>query len=203
MLLDGDLDLQTVIFIIVSLVIGFSVHEFSHAAVAHVLGDSTPKDQGRLTLSPIVHLDIVGTLMFLFAGFGWAKPVEINPNSFKSPVRDDLLVSFAGPASNFILAFIVAKLYFFNIPESYDGLLTIMIWTNVVLAVFNLLPIPPLDGSRIIPVILPPGMRSTWEHFEQYSIVLFLVLVFSGVTDLIMDYPVEILYELAYLGLPL
>lgn len=200
MLIDGELDIQQISFILISILVGFSIHEFSHAAVANLLGDPTSRNQGRLTLNPIVHLDIIGALMILLVGFGWAKPVEVNPGNFKNPRRDDLLVSLAGPASNLVMAFILAKLYFFNVPESYDGLLSTAIFVNVILAVFNLLPIPPLDGSRIITYFLPDGARNAWDTFEQYSFMFFLVLVFSGVTDLILDYPVQMALDFVYLG---
>lgn len=202
MLLNGDFDLQHIIFLIVSIVIGFSVHEFAHAAVAHLLGDNTPERQGRLTLSPHAHIDIAGFLMFLLAGFGWAKPVQVTPSRFKNPLRDDLLVSLAGPASNFLLAVLFAKLFFFPLPEAYRGLVETMVETNVILTVFNLLPIPPLDGSRIIHYFLPASARSAWAAIEQYSFLLFAVLVFAGVTDLIMNYPVSLVMNIAYLGLP-
>ncbi|MHB8840910.1 MAG: site-2 protease family protein [Candidatus Aquicultor sp.] len=202
MLLEEGLSLQDIVFIIISIITAFTIHEFAHAATAYLLGDSTARNQGRLTLNPIVHLDIIGSIMILLAGFGWAKPVEVNPHNFKNPKRDDLLVSLAGPASNFLLAFVLAKLYFFSIPESYDGLLSTAIYINMVLAIFNLLPIPPLDGSRIIPSLLPASAQNTWATFEQYSMVIFIALIFSGVTGLIIDYPVQMALDFAYLGVP-
>ncbi|MCL5291435.1 MAG: site-2 protease family protein [Actinobacteria bacterium] len=201
MLLDGEFDPQYFIFVIVSIVIGFTVHEFAHTAVAYLLGDTTPQDQGRLTLSPIVHLDIVGFLMFLFAGFGWAKPVEVNPSRFRNPLRDDLLVSLAGPLSNFLLAFLLARLYIFNIPEAYDRLLDTMILTNVILTALNLLPIPPLDGSRIIHFFLPDNARDFWATLERFSFVIIIALIMSGALDVILDYPMKIVTEFTYLGI--
>jgi Zn-dependent protease len=201
MLLEGKFDPELIAYLIISILIGFTVHEFSHAAVAHLLGDSTPKRQGRLTLSPVVHIDIIGFLMFVIMGFGWAKPVEVDTNQFRNPRRDDLLVSLAGPASNFIVAFILARLYFLPMSDAYDKLLSVMIFSNVILAVFNLLPVPPLDGSRIITYFLPERARAVWETIEQYSLVLFMVLIFSGVTEYILSGPVDAVLNLAYIGM--
>jgi Zn-dependent protease len=147
------------------------------------------------------HIDFIGILMFLFAGFGWAKPVEVNPSNFKNGRRDDLLVSIAGPASNLILAFLLARLLIFTIPGSYELLLETMITVNVILAIFNMIPIPPLDGSRIIVYFLPEKARNAWATFEQYSLIAFLVLILSGATNLIMEYPVSIALGLVRVGI--
>jgi Zn-dependent protease len=201
MLLSGDFDPQQIIFYIVSIIIGFTIHEFAHAFSADLLGDPTPRNQGRLTLSPAAHLDIIGSLMFLFAWFGWAKPVEVNPSNFKNRRRDDLIVSLAGPASNLILAFLLARLLIFSIPGSYELLLETMITVNVILAIFNMIPIPPLDGSRIIVYFLPEKARDAWATFEQYSLIAFLVLIMSGASNLIMEYPVSIALSLVHVGM--
>jgi Zn-dependent protease len=200
MLLSGDFNIQQLIYLIVSVIIGFSIHEYAHAVTADLLGDSTPRSQGRLTMSPAAHLDIVGLLMFVIAWFGWAKPVEVNPSNFRSPKRDDIVVSLAGPASNLALAFILTRFYYLDVPAPYMSLLDIMITTNVILAIFNLLPIPPLDGSHVLKNFLPKKALNNWHVFEQYSMIIFILLVISGVTSLIIEYPVNMAYGLVHIG---
>lgn len=188
-----------------ALLIAVTVHEFMHGMAAYMYGDTTAKDQGRLSLNPIRHLDVIGTIMLIIAGFGWAKPVPVNPNRFKNPIKHMAVVGLAGPLANFVTAFILAKLYFLNLPFLPAYLLKITIDINVMLGIFNLLPIPPLDGSKIIPYFLPTSMQQSWYRFEQYGFVvlLLLVFVFSSALPIILYYPADLILKLVYAGVPL
>lgn len=178
------------------LLLALTFHEFAHGYVAYQLGDPTAKNLGRLTLNPLKHLDPIGTIAFFFIKFGWAKPVPVNPQYFKDPKRDMLWVALAGPATNFVLAIVSAALakglWFFasQLPYStmaeailvpLNGMLIASVWINLVLCIFNFLPIPPLDGSRILMGLLPNRMAVSYMKFERYGFVLVLVLAFSGV----------------------
>lgn len=173
------------------IVIAMVVHEYSHARVAYALGDYTPRLQGRLTLNPAAHVDPIGLLMLFIVHFGWAKPVQINPMNFSNPRRDDILVSLAGPASNLITAFIaliilvlLAKLDF---PLS-EGLLVVfnlIIIYNINFAIFNMLPIPPLDGSHILRNLLPYEMAQTYEQLERYSFIFLIIILATPVLSYI------------------
>lgn len=164
----------------ISLIIAITIHEFAHAFVADRLGDPTPRSQNRLTLNPLKHLDPLGTLMLIFFRFGWGKPVQIDPYNLRHPRRDELLISLAGPVSNLILASILA-LSIRIIPQN-DISLAIIVSTiqfNIILAVFNLLPIPPLDGSKILINALPQNKSHEWEQaLRQYGPIILLVAVF-------------------------
>lgn len=166
------------------LVIAMVIHEYSHARVAYALGDYTPRLQGRLTLNPAAHVDPIGLLMLFVAHFGWAKPVQINPMNFSNPRRDDILVSLAGPASNLIVAFvaliILVLMAKFDFPLS-EGLLVVfnlIIIYNINFAIFNMLPIPPLDGSHILRNLLPYELARAYEGLERYSFI-FLILIIA------------------------
>ncbi len=166
------------------LVIAMVIHEYSHARVAYALGDYTPRMQGRLTLNPAAHVDPIGLLMLFVAHFGWAKPVQINPMNFSNPRRDDILVSLAGPASNLIVAFvaliILVLMAKFDFPLS-EGLLVVfnlIIIYNINFAIFNMLPIPPLDGSHILRNLLPYELARAYEGLERYSFI-FLILIIA------------------------
>ena len=173
------------------LVLSLSVHEWAHARAAWALGDDTAARQGRLTLNPLAHLDPIGSLLpLLGVPFGWAKPVPVNPNRFARRVtlRSGMMITAAaGPASNFALALIcyvllaavfrVAPEVLFD-AEALRVLLTQSILINVMLGVFNLLPLPPLDGSRIVDGVMPYRWREPWERFERYGPLVLLALVF-------------------------
>ena len=175
------------------ILLAVTVHEMAHGWVAYRLGDPTAKLMGRLTLNPIRHLDPIGTMVFfLTQTIGWAKPVPVNPSYFKNPRNDMIWVSLAGPGANILLAILSAVLLrqvlgsfwetsgFFMRPALYMAYVSVQI--NIGLAVFNLLPIPPLDGSKVLMGILPPDLASSFERFERYGFLLILVLVFTGVT---------------------
>ena len=165
------------------IVIAMVIHEYSHARVAYALGDFTPRLQGRLTLNPVAHVDPIGLLMLFLVHFGWAKPVQINPLNFKNPRCDDILVSLAGPASNLIVSFvaliILVLLAKFNFPLT-EGLLVVfnlIIVYNINFAIFNMLPIPPLDGSHILRNLLPYEMAQAYERLERYSFIFLLIII--------------------------
>lgn len=171
------------------ILLGISIHEFSHGFAAYKLGDDTPAKQGRLSLNPLKHLDILGFLCLLLVGFGWAKPVMIDPRNFKNPRRDDIIVSLAGPLSNFIVAFIFVGLMkltgeFMNTGNFAHIMMLVFLYTvqiNLVLMVFNLLPLPPLDGHHILGDI---GGAPVWNFYHKhYDFLRFLMLVIimSGV----------------------
>lgn len=172
-------------YVIVTLIIAFSVHEFAHALVAYKFGDSTAKNQGRLTLNPLKHLDPFGTILIFIAGFGWARPVPVNRFFFKKPRLAGILVSVAGPLSNLLLAALAYLAWYsmlaFGIAENMQlGLMdffNIFIQLNMVLFVFNLLPFPPLDGYRIIEDVVPNNVRPRLTQYESYGVLIFLILV--------------------------
>lgn len=178
------------------LLLALTFHEVAHGYVAYRLGDPTAKSLGRLSLNPLKHLDPIGTIAFFFIKFGWAKPVPVNPSYFKDPKKDMLWVALAGPATNLALAIISAilakGLWFFasQLPYStmaeailvpLNGMLIASVWINLVLCIFNFLPIPPLDGSRILMGLLPNSLAASYMKFERYGFVLVLILAFSGV----------------------
>ncbi len=169
------------------IIIAMVIHEFSHARVAYALGDYTPKMQGRLTLNPAAHIDPIGLLMLFFVHFGWAKPVQINPLNFSNPRRDDILVSLAGPASNLITSFValifLVLLVKLDFPMS-DGLLVVfnlIIIYNINFAIFNMLPIPPLDGSHILRNLLPYELARGYEKLERYSFIFLIIILMTPI----------------------
>ncbi|QPA30869.1 site-2 protease family protein [Thermaerobacillus caldiproteolyticus] len=178
-------------YVLMTLAIAFSVHEFAHAYVAYKFGDPTAKNQGRLTLSPFAHLDILGILLIFIAGFGWARPVPVNPYYFKNPRLAGILVSVAGPLSNLVLAaggiLVWYSMIRFGvmtmIPDwfaaGFDLFFQIFIGLNVLLFIFNLLPFPPLDGYRIIEDLAPRNIRAKMTQWENYGALIFLILVFT------------------------
>lgn len=174
---------QEFVFWVVALLVAITVHEFSHALAADRLGDPTPRVQGRLTLNPLSHLDPLGTLMILLVRFGWGRPVQFDPYNLVNPRRDAAIISFAGPLSNLVVAavFSVAVRLVINTPPAplfLFELLAPIVYLNVILAVFNLLPIHPLDGGKILVGLLPPGPARDWDRFlHQYGIFLLLLLI--------------------------
>jgi Zn-dependent protease len=181
--------LEEVPFVLLVLMIAFSVHEFAHAYTAHKFGDSTPKQMGRLTLNPRVHLDVLGTILFLIFGFGWAKPVLVNTANFKNRKWMSIAVSAAGPFSNLVLAFIgVLAIYWFNRLGYYQtytqsGVLNAVIVfisyfcsLNIFLFIFNLIPIPPLDGYRILFDFVPLQAKMKLKQYEQWMFFVFILM---------------------------
>jgi Zn-dependent protease len=172
------------------------VHELAHGLVAHWCGDDTAKWYGRLTLNPFKHLDVWGTAMILTVGFGYAKPVPVNSRNFRNYRRDMILVALAGPLSNFLMAAVAMFLYLLvaykvapgQMTEMLMMLLSIVINVNITLMVFNLLPIPPLDGSRLWSSFLPGRWAYTLEQYSRYITMGLLVLSFSGALDMPLFY---------------
>lgn len=166
-------------------------HEFCHGYMAYVLGDPTAKRMGRLSLNPLHHLDPVGALMLLFFRFGWAKPVPVDPRYFKNPRRDMVLVSSAGVTGNFLTAFVFGMLArffpgtFLAIP-ALRQFIFLMIVINIGLAVFNLIPIPPLDGSKLLYPLLPPFLLEKYFWLERYGFFVLVILLALGVVQAIM-----------------
>lgn len=194
------------LYLLPGILIGFAFHEFAHAQTAVWLGDDTPRLQGRTSLNPLVHIDIIGFIMIIIAGFGWAKPVQVNPYNFKNRKRDDILVSLAGPFMNiFIVLFFLAlmKMTFFipaNILDSttYEILMNIFdyaVWINVVLFVFNLLPIPPLDGSHIFFGLTGLKETNIYHTLTQMSSLILLALIITNLIDKIIGPPIVFIYN--------
>ena len=182
-------ELIGIIIVIFCVLIALTVHEFAHALTADRLGDPTPRLAGRLTLNPIKHIDPFGFIMLLLVHFGWAKPVPINPYNFKDPDKGETLVSLAGPLSNVLFAWLIVKcIKLFPEPvisiPLYHAVMTLLIQININLAVFNLLPIPPLDGSHIFARFLPYELR---VQFEQYGfLLLYFIAIFPPTSQLLM-----------------
>jgi Zn-dependent protease len=180
-------DLSTIIARILVLVIAFTVHELAHALTADYLGDPTPRRMGRITLNPLKHLDPIGTLLLIVAGFGWAKPVMVNPMNMRGNPRTSMaIVAAAGPLSNLILAAIGAmfvRVGLISFTAASSGLspaflLGEFIWINLILAFFNLIPIPPLDGSKILFAILPGELVYRLRPLEQFGFLILMGVVF-------------------------
>lgn len=173
-------DPRTLAYRIVAILIAVTVHEFAHAWAATRLGDPTPRMRGRLSLNPLVHLDFLGSLLLLTVGFGWAKPVEVNPSYFADGRRGMLAVAAAGPVSNIVAMFVVGLLWKLGLAESSPVLARLVfsiVSINAVLAVFNMLPVPPLDGSRILSGLLPPAQALAYDRVAPYGPLLLLVLL--------------------------
>lgn len=164
--------------IVVAFLIAITIHEFSHGYVADRLGDPTPRLAGRLTLDPRAHLDLVGTLMILFAPFGWAKPVPIDPFNLRNPRRDNALISFAGPVANLLVAILGAVLIRFIPLPIITYLLSLIVILNVNLAIFNLIPIYPFDGFHVVEGLLPEDAARQWHQLKPLGIIMVIILVF-------------------------
>ena len=174
-----------------AIIIAMVIHEWAHARTAYALGDPTPKMMGRLTLNPAAHVDLLGLLMLFIVHFGWAKPVQINPYNFSNPRRDDILVSLAGPFSNFAVAFLtlifMIVLVKMGVPMSEGMQLvfsSIMI-ININFGIFNLIPIPPLDGYHVLKQILPYELAEKLEGLERYSFLILIIILMTPIISVI------------------
>ncbi len=192
------LDLFNILIHMLLLFTAIPVHECAHALMADKLGDPTPRSQGRITLNPFAHLTLWGSMLLIFAGFGWGKPVAVDARNFKKPKRDMALTALAGPVSNIIMAYLSMVVYKLLISDAlYGGIRSLlpgsaqfvpMIFAysaiiNISLAVFNFLPVPPLDGSKIFNSVLPDSLYFRIMKYEQYIIVVVIILVYSGLLD--------------------
>jgi Zn-dependent protease len=203
----NNIDIYSMILTIPAILIAFTFHEYAHAMVADKLGDKTPKFQGRLTLNPFVHIDPIGFLMILVAGFGWAKPVQTNPRAYKNYYKDDLKVSLAGPVANIIVALafsIIAGLFIKvagSLPLSisvikiiYD-ILAITIKINIMLFFFNLLPLPGLDGFHVFRDLFPSKFYKVEEQLYRYQMIILIIFVVFGVATYIIGVPTSLVYS--------
>jgi len=171
-----------------------AVHEAAHAYVANLLGDGTARLAGRMTLNPIVHLDPIGTVMLLLFGFGWGKPVPINPYHLRNYRRDSALIALAGPLSNFILAGLLAII--FHLSGGGVLILAFLVQLSVVLGVFNLLPFGPLDGFKVVAGLLPANLARDFEQTSQLGIVVLLFLLLTPAFSNIVGTPVTFITKL-------
>ncbi len=189
----GD-TLGAIIFILTGCFVVFvcsPIHELSHAFTAYKLGDNTAKNEGRLTFNPIKHIDLIGMIMILLFGIGYAKAVPVNMRNFKNPKRDMAIVSLAGPASNLVMAFISCMLLYATASIATENTFTNIIMLffsyatiiNISLGVFNLIPIPPLDGSKILASVLPDRVYYKYMMYERYVMIALMLLLFTGVLD--------------------
>lgn len=179
---------ENMVLALPGLFVAIIFHELAHGYTAYKLGDPTAKNEGRLTLNPLKHIDVVGFIFLLIFKFGWAKPVPINPAYFKKRKRDIILVSLAGPLTNFILALIISFILSFNIIKSVlliDILITAL-WYNIMLGIFNLLPFPPLDGSKIVASLLPFKYEYLFYKNQRYLNLILVVLIFTNLIDKIL-----------------
>ena len=172
-----------IIFNLMALLIAIDIHEFSHALAAERLGDPTPRLQGRLTLNPIAHLDPVGTILLVLVHFGWGKPVQFDPFNLRNPRRDSALISIAGPASNILLAGVLSLCIRFLPMTIFSIFLEQVMMMNIVLGIFNLVPIHPLDGFKIVEGVLPQQQAKEWHELERYGMIFLILLllpIFGG-----------------------
>ena len=202
-------ELLNLLLTLPAVLIAITFHEFAHAFAADKLGDDTPRRQGRLTLNPFAHLDPVGSLLLIFAGFGWGKPVEINPRNFnrdKSMTASEAIVAIAGPAMNLILAILFTFLYFaivkiapaFCITQVGLVILTLIQMTiiiNIGLGVFNLIPLPPLDGSKVLKLFLPVNVRDWFERNSRIFYIIFVVLWITDIASIIISPVINAVYK--------
>ncbi|MDP7420816.1 MAG: site-2 protease family protein [bacterium] len=193
------------------ILMSLTIHEIAHGWTALQFGDPTAKNRGRLTLNPIKHLDLVGTLMFLFVGIGWAKPVPVNPYNFDNPRRADILVSLAGPGVNLLQALVAGAVLRFMVNTGINPIITLPLLgqTDIIvrlimrtveigalLAVFNLLPIPPLDGSHILDNLLPPRAAMVYRRIKSFGFIIILILMMTGILGQLIWGPASLLVEL-------
>ncbi len=187
-----NLDFAQMLASLPAIIIAMAIHEYAHARVAYMLGDDTPLRMGRLTLNPLAHIDPLGLIALFIAHFGWAKPVSINPYNFKDYRRDNILVSIAGPAANLLIAFfalvVLNSLHKAGLSLS-KGTVTVIyliVIYNINFAIFNMLPIPPLDGSHLITSFLPYRWMAILEQYHMYSFIILLIVINSPLLSMVL-----------------
>jgi len=175
--------MNNLLYFIPALVIVLTFHEFAHAWTANYLGDPTAKYAGRISLNPIRHLDFFGTILLFIVGLGWGKPVPVDPRNFKNPVRDSAITAAAGPVANLILAFAAALPYKY-LPVETGGIIVVawglayaIFYLSIVLCLFNLLPFPPLDGSKVLGLIIPDRYQREYRNFLYHGAKYFMIFV--------------------------
>ena len=176
------MDITNYIFVIIALIIVITVHEFFHAYVAFKLGDPTAKLNGRLSLNPLRHLDPMGTIMMFVARIGWGKPVPVNPRFFKNPRTGEALTALAGPVANLILALIFAipiKYFSVYLPDTVLIFLITVMEVSIILFAFNMLPFPPLDGSKFVQLVIPHKFKNAYEQYLKNGQVYFILFVLA------------------------
>ena len=180
-LLGGQISPLYFTFFLVSIIISLTIHEIAHGYVAYLMGDSTAKHSGRLSLNPIHHIDPFGFLALVFFGFGWAKPVMMNPYNFKHYRDGILLTALAGPFSNFLMAIAGSYLMKIPFPEIIQEFLLVFVYLNIILASFNILPIPPLDGYKVFSRVLPDSLYYKAEYIERrYGFYILLGMLITN-----------------------
>ena len=183
----GDINLQDIIIRTIAVLVAIIPHEMAHGYAAYLCGDETAKNDGRLSLNPLHHLDPIGTICLIFFKFGWAKPVMINPNNFRDRKKGTFFVSIAGVLTNFILAIIsVVIMKHIRLNDFVFEIFMNIFWFNIILGVFNLIPIPPLDGSKLLFSFLPPKYEYYLIKYEKYGYILLLLLIMTDNLDKIL-----------------
>jgi Zn-dependent protease len=204
--------LRMIVILVPGFLIAVTVHEFAHGLIAYRFGDSTAKDAGRLTLNPISHLDLFGSLVLILTQMiGWAKPVPVNPQRLRNPRKDMMWISTAGPVANFIAALVLAGIFHITVimiaafgevgelPNIVRGSVAMLIFAvqiNIGLGIFNLLPVPPLDGSKILMGVLPAKAAAQFSRIEPYGIFLLLLLIVTDAFDYVLFPPIRFLIDL-------
>ncbi|MEG1547784.1 MAG: site-2 protease family protein [Clostridia bacterium] len=180
--------LMDMLYLLPAVIIALSFHEWAHAYAAYRLGDPTARNLGRMSVNPMCHLDPFGLIMLFLVGFGWAKPVPINPRNFKKPRRDEIIVSLAGVTANILLAFVFMGLYYLiNLGFGFSNavvntIVMYIVQINIALFIFNLLPVPPLDGYRVVQCLLIRKVSpNVFYYAEKYGYLILIVLLMSGV----------------------
>jgi Zn-dependent protease len=191
-------EIQGFIIRIPVVLFAITIHEYAHGWMAYRFGDPTAKLNGRLTFNPLSHLDLFGALCFFLAGFGWAKPVPVDPRYFKDPRRDDFYVSLAGPASNLLVAFTCGLILRFVPLDNilFLGVLVLAIFLNTAFALFNLIPVFPLDGSHVLKGLLPPVAAVKYSQYDRYGMTILILVILAdnfmrlGILNLLLGRPI-------------